>query len=362
MGPTFPADYESIKRRVEAADPLAYARTRNYIDGAVTYLSPYISRGVISTRQVLDTVLAKGYALQSIEKFFQELAWREYFQRVWQAKGDELFNDLRQPQPEVMHRKMITALQNTATGIDAIDQQIKQLYQRGYLHNHARMYVAAIACNVGKAHWLAPARWMYFHLLDGDWASNSCSWQWTAGAFSSKKYFANQGNINHFLNSSQRNTFLDVGYDWLPRIPIPDVLLDTTDQQLHTPLPHTPAPSLDATLPTLVYNSYQLDPLWREHERANRVLLLEPSHFQKYPVSARVLQFIIDLSKNIPGIQIFNGEITDLTKLISPESIISKEHHAFRYPGKKDVRDWLFPHVTGYFPSFSAFWKKAYIV
>jgi len=30
------------------------------------------------------------------------------------------------------------------------------------------------------------------HLLDGDAASNVCSWQWVAGTFSSKKYFCNQ--------------------------------------------------------------------------------------------------------------------------------------------------------------------------
>jgi len=37
------------------------------VDGAVTYLSPYISRGVISTRQVLESVLEEGEAT-TIEK------------------------------------------------------------------------------------------------------------------------------------------------------------------------------------------------------------------------------------------------------------------------------------------------------
>ncbi len=35
-----------------AIDPIAYAKSRNFLDGAVTYLSPYISRGVLTTRRV----------------------------------------------------------------------------------------------------------------------------------------------------------------------------------------------------------------------------------------------------------------------------------------------------------------------
>ena len=35
---------------------------------------------------------------------------------------------------------------------------------------------------------------MYYHLLDGDWASNALSWQWVAGSNASKKYYANQAN------------------------------------------------------------------------------------------------------------------------------------------------------------------------
>ncbi|MFM7485538.1 MAG: hypothetical protein ACKO13_01325, partial [Cytophagales bacterium] len=73
----FPTDYGSIMERVNRINPIQYGKTRNFIDGAVTYLSPYISRGVISTKQVKDIVLAKGYHPAVIEKLLQELAWRE---------------------------------------------------------------------------------------------------------------------------------------------------------------------------------------------------------------------------------------------------------------------------------------------
>jgi deoxyribodipyrimidine photo-lyase len=361
---TFPTDYGSIMKMVNHVNPVQYAKTRNFIDGAVTYLSPYISRGVISVKQVQEAALAKGHHPATIEKFLQELAWREYFQRVWQAKGDELFSDLKQPQPDVLHRKMVSAINTATTSISAVDKLINEFYETGYLHNHVRMYVASMACNIGKAHWSAPAQWMYYHLLDGDLASNTCSWQWVAGAFSSKKYYCNQENINRYTHSFQQNTFLDAPIEILSQAPIPEVLKSTTDLNLTTLLPNLPKPAIDTTKPTLIYNSYNLDPLWRKDEDVNRVLLLEPSHFQKYPVSEKVIEFIIALSKNIPNIQISVGEMRELEEIyhastLGVNGIISKEHPAFvHYTGQKDARDWMYTAVRGYFGSFFSYWKK----
>jgi deoxyribodipyrimidine photo-lyase len=360
----FPTDYDSIIDRINKIDPVQYGKTRNFIDGAVTYLSPYISRGVISVKQVQDVVLAKGHLPAIIEKLNQELVWREYFQRVWQAKGDALFQDIKQPQADVLHHQMIKAIIDARTGISAIDRIIQEFYETGYLHNHVRMYLASIACTIGKAHWSAPAQWMYHFLLDGDLASNTCSWQWVAGSFSSKKYYCNQENINRYTYSQQRNTFLDTNTESLATSSTPEVLKLTLDLQLTTFLPNFPRPNIDTSTPTLIYNSYNLDPLWRNNEDVNRVLLLEPSHFQKFPVSEKVLEFIISLSKNIPHIKIMVGEISELSdsykmSTLGNNGLISKEHPAFmHYPGQKDERDWIYPEVKGYFNSFFSFWKK----
>jgi len=62
----FPTDYKEILKRIEGIDPIAYGRSRNFIDGAVTYLSPYISRGVISTRFVMEHTLAPNIPGMSI--------------------------------------------------------------------------------------------------------------------------------------------------------------------------------------------------------------------------------------------------------------------------------------------------------
>lgn len=355
----FATDYKEILKRLDAIEPVKYARTRNFINGDVTCLSPYISRGVLTLPQVRDALLAKGYKPYQMEKFLQELGWREYFQRVWQHLGYGLFNDIKQKQQNVLHQKMPAAVNDAATGIDAIDQQIKKLYETGYLHNHVRMYVAGITCNLGAAHWLHPSRWMYYHLLDGDIASNTCSWQWVAGSFSSKKYIANQENINKYLFSTQTNTFLDKSYDEILSQPVPAVLKKAMEPQLKTMLPQVAALNTDDAKPLLLYNSYNLNVEWRKGEDANRILLLEPSHFEKFPVSDKVMAFLLGLAKNIQGLQIFTGEVTEIPSITGFKEIYSIEHQlSSHYPGAKDSYWWMFPEVTGYYQSFFPFWKK----
>ncbi len=354
----FPTNYTAITERINRIDPEKYARTRNFLDGAVTYLSPYLSRGVISLPQVRDAILSR-YKFYQAEKLIQELAWREYWQRVWQAVGDDIFTDLRQQQTGVAHWRFPVALQEAATGINAIDESIRLLYDTGYMHNHCRMYTASVACNIGQAHWLQPARWLYYHLLDGDLASNSLSWQWVAGSFASKKYYCNQENINKYSQAPQKETFLDTSYEALPGMDVPDALREAHEFSGGTVLPVNNPPLIDSTLPTLVYNSYNLDPLWHKDLAANKILLLEPSHFAQYPVSNKVLDFMLALAGNIKGIQIFTGEFRDLQSLVPGQNIVFKSHPAFaHYTGRADSYDWMFPKVSGYFTSFSAYWKK----
>lgn len=360
----FPTAYAAIKKRMHTIKPTQYGKTRNFTDGAVTYLSPYISRGVISTKQVFDLVLKNDIKEYSVKKFIQELAWRDYFQLVYKELGDKLMQDITYQQKGAKYKRMPAAIYNAATGIIALDEEIEIFFNTGYMHNHVRMYTASVTCNVAKTYWLQPSQWLYYYLLDGDIASNTCSWQWVAGTFSWKKYYCNQANINRYTHTEQKNSFLDLAYETLVKMDVPEILQQRKILKLKTRLPKTSKPVINISKPTLVYNSYNLDPLWRKKENVNRVLLLEPSHFKKFPVSDAVIAFIIALSKNIKGIQVFTGEIKSLSdtyiKTGLKPAIISKEHPScMHYPGIKDDRDWMFPEIGGYYKSYSAFWKKA---
>lgn len=354
----FSTDYNDILDRIKKIDPIEYGRTRNFVDGAVTYLSPYISRGVISTKQVMNHVLSLGCQPYQVNKLLQELAWRDYWQQIWIEKGDLIDQDFRHDQPEVENHKFSKAILESCTYIKAIDEAISEFYSTGYLHNHIRMYVAALACNAARSHWFLPAQWMYYHLLDGDWASNALSWQWVAGSNSNKKYVANQENINKYCHTNQKDTILDISYEKIGQMDIPELLKDLVSPDLKTSLPEVEELVINNSIPTCVYNNYNLDPLWKKEIESNRVLLLEPSHFEKYPVSKKVIDFIIELSENIQDIQIFVGGFNELANKLDTSMVYYKEHPtANHYTGICDDRDWMFS-IKGYYPSFFNFWKK----
>jgi deoxyribodipyrimidine photo-lyase len=357
MSVIFTTDYETILHKIDQVDPIRYGKTRNYINGAVTYLSPYLSRGVISTKQVLYRVLQKGYQIQNIESFVKELCWRDYFQRVGQHK--DLNQDIRQRQVPVSNDGIPVKILNADTGIQGIDNAINHLYLTGYMHNHCRMYTASLVCNIAKSYWKNPSQWMYYHLIDGDWASNTCSWQWVAGANSNKKYYANQENINKYTLTNQSRTFLDVSYEELEQLNTPVSLQLTQKYVPEVFLPEAPVPEIHLELPTFIYNYYNLDPKWHSGEPGNRILLLEPEFFSQYPVSNKCMTFMLELAKNIPGIQVFIGSFQLFMDTWKVKKIYFKEHPLnIGYKGIEEPRDWISNSVDDYYPSFFAYWKK----
>ena len=353
----FETSLKEVISQLDRIDPVRYGKTRNFINGDVTYLSPYISRGLISTNYVAHYFLKKGYAVNDIESFLQELAWRDYWQQIWIVRGDEINKDLRQSQTRADRSGIPKSIVLHETGIEAIDIAIQEFYSTGYLHNHVRMYVASLATNVGRCAWIEPAKWMYYHLLDGDWASNALSWQWVCGAKSNKLYFANQENINKYCLSDQSGTFLDVEYDRLPEIEVPNALQELERYELRTELPSLNNMVVNSEEPIFIYNYYNVDPFWRVEERGNRILLLEPSVFERYPVSKKCIDFCISLAQeNIPNVQIFVGEFSELQRM-NNSIIYFKEHPLNNYVGKEDSRDWM-SSVKGEFGSFFSYWKK----
>ena len=373
--------YIALLEQIKAYHPSKYNATKNYTNGAVTNWSPYISRGLLSPVLVMEQLKMK-YNKQEWIGFMQQMAWREYFQRVWQQKGNLILEDLKSVQSKVVIQSLPNPINDGNTGIQALDNAIHHLYEDGMMHNHIRMYISMLHSNIFKAAWLPGAKWMYANLLDHDPAANFLSWQWVAGTFSSKKYIANQENINKYTNSKQVGTFLDTEYENLQTSIFDDSdtvqpnhavnWSDPLDQKFDVDTTaifkniektnHSKIFDINQVVPNTpfcIYNSFNLDPLWHADEEAHRILLLEPNHFEQFPITEKVLQFIIDLAlTNISGIQIFIGNFEDLSQHIQT-SIYFKEHPTTQhYKGIEEARDWLFPEVKGYYPSFFGYWKK----
>ncbi len=217
----FPPTLEAARARIAAVRPADYARSRNALEGAVTRLSPYITHGFVSLPEVLAGVAAR-YRLDVQHKFVFELGWREYFHHVWQHRGERILHSLQGgPLPErVYAREMPADIRQARTGVTAIDQAVRALYTTGYLHNHARMWLASYVVHLRKVHWRAGADWMVAHLLDGDLASNHLSWQWVAGTGSHKPYLFNADNVARYapLSWHSAGSMIDTSYEALDAI------------------------------------------------------------------------------------------------------------------------------------------------
>jgi deoxyribodipyrimidine photo-lyase len=179
-----------------------YAATRNHLDGAVTRLSPYLRHGVLGLAEVRDIALGKVNRPSEAGKFTSELAWRDYFQRVYRVIGEGIWED-REPiktglaAPDYAG-ELSEDIRQGNTGLACIDAFSRELVQTGYLHNHARMWMAAYVVHWRRIKWQAGARWFLEHLLDGDPASNNLSWQWVASTFSHKSYIFNRQNLEQY--------------------------------------------------------------------------------------------------------------------------------------------------------------------
>ena len=211
--PAFEPTRAAALARLRAVRPAAYARTRNHLDGAVTRLSPYITHGYISIGEAIGDIHART-PLTPGHKLVFEFAWRAFFHHVWQHLGDAIFSDLRPALPGVRYAPALPPdLREGRTGVPVIDWAVRELYTTGYLHNHARMWLASYAVHLRKVHWRAGADWMFAHLLDGDLASNHLSWQWVAGTFSHKPYLFNAENVARYAPDLDcRGTCIDQPY------------------------------------------------------------------------------------------------------------------------------------------------------
>lgn len=229
----------TLKKRI---DPIRYKKTRNYLSGAVTHLSAYIRHGVISIADLRRYVLTIVEHPHDAEKFINELAWRDYWQRVYKKLGDAIWLDQEPYKTGYSAQSYADSLpkdiQDGTTGLACIDNFSHTLTKTGYLHNHVRMWLAAYIVHYRRIRWQAGARWFLQHLLDGDPASNNLSWQWVASTFSHKPYFFNRENLERYTDGVycrscplyREKCPFEGSYDMLSRRLFPNANIETDER------------------------------------------------------------------------------------------------------------------------------------
>jgi len=187
---------------LKKADPLHYGLTRNFLVGDVTHLSPYLRHGVLSLAEVRDHLFEQVADPRECEKLITQLAWRDYWQRLYDCLGEGIWEDQEESKtgylPKDYTAQLPQEIQQGTTGMVCIDSFSQQLRTTGYLHNHSRLWLASYIIHWRRIKWQSGARWFLEHLLDGDPASNNLSWQWVASTFSHKPYFFNRENLEHY--------------------------------------------------------------------------------------------------------------------------------------------------------------------
>lgn len=212
----------AAEAKLAAIDPIHYGKTRNYLEGAVSQLSPYIRHGIVSLAEVQQVARDKTSDPGQLWRFSQQLAWREFFHRLYHQKPDWIWHNVHDYNTGLSHDDYADELPedilNAQTDCACINQFIERLKSQGWIHNHARLYLAAYIVHFRRIKWQAGAKWFLHHLIDGDPASNNLSWQWVASTFSKKPYIFNLENIQKFAGSEidcspENNKLLEASYN-----------------------------------------------------------------------------------------------------------------------------------------------------
>ena len=194
-----------------------YSKLRNFDCGPenrsnISCLSPYITHGIISEKEVINKSLSK-FSFSKNEKFIQEVLWRTYWKgwlelrpNVWTDYLIEL-NKIREDFKN--NQNYINAIEGK-TNIECFNVWVNELKENNYLHNHTRMWFASIWIFTLELPWQLGAEFFMQHLYDGDAASNTLGWRWVAGVQTQgKHYLASEWNIKKFTNNRFNNIKLN---------------------------------------------------------------------------------------------------------------------------------------------------------
>jgi deoxyribodipyrimidine photo-lyase len=167
-----------------------YNKNRDFpvIDGTSS-LSPYLAIGAISPRQCLKAAIkANNNKLNTGNKgiitWINELIWRDFykhlihgFQYICTNQSFKAYGERIQWSDD---KKLFNAWKNGKTGFPIIDAAMRQLLQKGWMHNRLRMVTASFLTKLLLIDWRWGENYFAENLIDYDFSSNNGGWQWAA--------------------------------------------------------------------------------------------------------------------------------------------------------------------------------------
>ena len=159
------------------------ARDRPDLD-QTSKLSPYLRFGEISPRTIVLNILKSKKLSASVLTYLSEIGWREFsYSLLYYSKNlaSVPINMKFQKFPWRKSNKDLDLWKKGKTGIPLVDAAMKQIYEKGWMHNRLRMVVGSFLVKNLLLNWTLGERYFQETLLDYDEASNAAGWQWIAG-------------------------------------------------------------------------------------------------------------------------------------------------------------------------------------
>lgn len=311
--------------KLHSIDAQSYARNRNFINGAVTHLSPYIRYGCITLHETFAAVKSKFGAVG--ENLLMQLAWRDFWRQVWQMHGNEIFSEMEAPKVKLGNAPLNDFVKQGNTGLACMDAFVHELLDTGYMHNHARMWFASYVIHHLKIDWREAADWFESKLLDGDFASNHLSWQWVASTFSSKPYYFNKENLGRytgekFCANCKAKCPFDSDYETLK-----EQLFSEPAPQQAKQYPIKPAlmrPNSGHTAVAVFVHDEMLSPINPIlNQPFPKIFVFDPKIHKDWPLAR--LQFVADCLSEMMNVEVWIGDTYDVLMQRAVGKIITQD-------------------------------------
>ena len=322
ISPTIGGRQAALKA-LASIKPQAYAGSRNYLSGEVTRLSAYLRHGVLTLAEVRDYALERADDPAHASKLINELAWRDYWQRLYVQLKEAIWQDLEDYKTGFARSDYADMLPgdipSAETTLACMDGFARDLQQTGYLHNHARLWFASYIVHWRRIRWQVGARWFLEHLIDGDPASNNLSWQWVASTFASTPYIFNRDNLERYTEGIYCRVCPHANAGTCPFDQSYETLQDELFPRLHSYVgqsaPTPPRPYARPVVKLIEHASKGKPLLWHHTDSLNpagavlahnmdaaAVFIWDATWLVENEISLKRVMFIAECLQEMPGI------------------------------------------------------------
>lgn len=205
-----------------------YHETRNLPAGnGTSTVSPHLAAGTIAARTVIriardnsPSKKIKDDRTQGHAMWIGEVAWRDFYKHVLVHWPFVCMNKCFKPEYTNIeweyNEEHFKAWTEGKTGYPIVDAAMRQCNSIGYMHNRCRMIVASFLAKDLMIDWRMGERYFMEHLIDGDFASNSGGWGFSASCgVDPQPYFR---IFNPLLQSEKFDTSGDYIRKWVPEL------------------------------------------------------------------------------------------------------------------------------------------------